>query len=102
MKFSLPWFTVAFSVAYIFVFAMDLALFLYYPLVGEFHLGEARGAVGPAMHWYGLVASAAIVGGATGLFARDHWIPSVLIPYLWLAPLATLMASAFLLRNFFA
>lgn len=101
MNFSLPWFTVAFSVAYIFIFAMDLALFLYYPLVREFHLGEVKGAVGPAMHWYGLVASAAIAGIATGLFARDRWIPSALIPYLWLAPVSTLVASAFLLRHFF-
>ena len=49
-RISLPWFSIAFSVAYVVVFALDLSLFLYYPLVKEIHLMPQGEALGPAMH----------------------------------------------------
>lgn len=101
MRLSLPWFTVAFSVAYIVIFALDLALFFYYPLVKEFHFSEINGAAGPAMHWYGLLASAAIFGFIASLIARDRWIPRGLIRHLWIVPSLAVVASAFMLRHFF-
>ncbi len=102
MKFiSLPWFTVVFSLFYIVVFAYDLSLFLYYPLPGRFSLAPLGADAGPAMHWYGMMASAAVAGLAAGVVLRDRWIPAALLSWLWLAPLAAMLASAYLLRQFF-
>jgi hypothetical protein len=101
-RFSPLWFTVAFSLAYVVVFVLDLTLFLYYPLTGEFHVEPVRAAAaGPAMHWCGLLASAAIVGLIAGLLAREHWIPPALQEWLWLAPALAMLATVYLLRQFF-
>ena len=53
------------------------------------------------MHWYGFLASAAIVGGIAGIVGRDRWIPRAVLPWLWLSPLASMIGSAILLRKFF-
>lgn len=99
---SPAWFTVAFSLSYIVVFALDLALFLYYPLRREFHLSSLSDpSAGPAMHWYGLLASATCIGLLASLLLRDHWIPARLTQWLWLTPVSTMLASLYLLRHFF-
>ncbi len=101
-RISLPWFSIAFSVAYVVVFALDLSLFLYYPLVKEIHLMPQGEALGPAMHWYGMLALSAIAGLIVSLIARDHWIPARAVAWLWLVPAAALAGCAYLLRQFFA
>jgi hypothetical protein len=99
--FSLPWFTFVFSLSYIFIFARDLPLFLYYPLIKEFHLSAVSGA-GPAMKWYGLLASTGIVSLIAAMVLRDRWIPAVLQQKFWLAPFVAMLAVAWQLRFFVA
>ena len=99
--FSRTWFTVIFCLAYIPVFALDWPLLLYYPLVKRVEFTELAGNAGPAMHWYGFVASAALAGLIAGLFLKDRWIPNLLLEWLWLAPVAATAASLYLLKGFF-
>lgn len=102
LRISLPWFTVAFSLSYIVIFALDMTLFLYYPVIGELHVKPLVGAAaGPAMHWYGLVASAAIVGLVVSVIGRDRWIPQTLGAWLWIAPASAMVVSVYLLLQFF-
>ena len=101
-RFSLPWFTLVFSLSYIFIFARDLPLFLYYPLTGEFHLSAVTTNMGPAMKWYGLLATTAVVSLAACLVLRERWIPAALMQKFWLAPCLAMLAVAYELRFFFA
>ena len=102
-RISLPWFTLTFSLSYIVFFAMDLPLFLYYPLTKQFTLTAIDAAVaGPSMHWYGLLASSAIAGLIVAAILRDRWIPAGLLQSFWLAPILAMLAVAYQLRFFFA
>lgn len=102
MKFiSRPWFTVGFSLSYPVVFARDWALFLYYPQVQQFHWGNSADDIGPPMHWYGLVATSALIGLGLALVAKDDWIAPRVARWLWLAPCVAMAGSAVLLRPFF-
>ena len=100
-RFSRIWFTVAFSLSYIPIFAQDWPLFIYYPVSGRAHFNAVAEEPGPAMHWYGFLASAAIVGVIAGAAGRDRWIPKAALPWLWVAPLAAMGGSFILLRKFF-
>lgn len=102
MKFlSRPWFTVGFCLAYPLVFARDWALFVYYPQSQRFHWGNAAQDVGPPMHWYGLVATAALVGLVVALVGRDAWLPPRLLRWFSLAPCIAMLGALILLRTFF-
>jgi hypothetical protein len=100
-RLSGPWFTAGFCVAYPLVFALDWALFLYYPVPGRFHWGNAAQDVGPPMHWYGLVATAALIGLVAALAGRDAWLtPQVQRCLAW-TPCIAMLGSLILLRQFF-
>jgi hypothetical protein len=101
MRFSPSVFAVAFCCAYIYVFAANEPLFLYYPLHGQFTWGHQllKGS-GPAMAWYGLMASAGIVSTVLALVIPERAIGR-LRGYLWLFPCAAMLASVFLLRKLF-
>jgi hypothetical protein len=102
-RISLPWFSLTFSLSYIAFFVLDLPLFLYYPLTRQFTLSPLDAAVaGPAMHWYGLLASSAIAGLIAAIVLRERWIPGPLLQKLWLAPILAMFAVAWQLRFFFA
>lgn len=96
-------FSTVFCCAYAAVYWFDLPLFLYYPLNGEIHLGPypVKSAEGPAMAWYGLMASAALVAAVTALAVPERWISNGLKNHLWLFPLGTMLVCVFLLRVFF-
>jgi hypothetical protein len=101
IRVSPTWFSIAFGLSYILIFARDWRLFLYYPLPRKFSLVRLSGDVGPDMHWYGFFASAAIVAAIVGLLCKDRWWPAKLRPWLWLAPLMTMVSITYLLKHFF-
>jgi hypothetical protein len=114
-RFAPAVFMVAFCFAYACVFAMNWPLFSYYPLHGQFTWGHhvlqgvpagdvtaAAAPVGPAMAWYGLMASAGIAAALVALIVPDRAIDRVLRNYLWLFPCAAMLTCVFLLRHFFA
>lgn len=101
-KFAPTTFAVAYACAYVLVLAMHLPLFLYYPLNGQFVWGrEEIGGVGPSMAWYGLMASAAIIGVLAALIVSDGLLNKVLRNYLWPLPVAAIVGCTYLMRHFF-
>lgn len=95
-------FSLAYCAAYAAVFALDAPLFLYYPVEGRFAWSWAPlDAVGPAMAWYGLMASAAAVALPAALVVPERRAIAALRNLLWLFPAAALLVSAWLLRVFF-
>lgn len=102
LRFSPGVFLVAFCCAYAVVFSLDLPLFLYYPLSGDFSwVAVASEGAGPAMAWYGLVASAGIVAAFAAVLVPDRVGDRLLRGYFWLAPVALMLVCVFLLRQFF-
>jgi len=101
-RFSPPWFTLLFCMAYLASLTLNQALFLYYPLVGQFSLSPLDAAAGPPMLWYGLMANAAVAGLLAGIVLPQRWLPDRLIAWSWLVPVATMAGVALDLRAFFA
>ncbi len=63
-------FSTLFVIAYTLCFFFNVALFKYYPMVGEFHVSAQGRAAGPPISWYGWVAIAALAGLAGAGIAR--------------------------------
>ena len=97
-------FAVVFAVVYVIAVEKNYALFTYHPAVNGFGGGVEEPKDGPAMYWYGWLATAGIVafivGAVASLFpeslARRLW-PG----WTWVVPAGVMVAFAYLLRNFF-
>jgi hypothetical protein len=95
-------FMIAYCCVYIFVLAMNLPLFMYYPLHGDFAWGwQGLKGAGPAMAWYGLMANAAIVAVVVAVCVPNRLPDRALRNCLWLVPVAAIVACTFLMRGFF-
>lgn len=101
MRLSGPWFSIGFCIGYAVVFALDLPLFLYYPVPKRVVLSETAGLAGPAMHWYGLLASASIAGLVAGLIGRNEWLTPRRVAWSIAAPLLAMATVVWQLRVFF-
>jgi len=98
-------FSAAFCCAYVWALATNHPLFLYYPLHGDFRWGmqpllTSAQASGPAMAWYGIVATASLLAVCATLCVPRR-LSGRLTPYLWLFPVGAMLGCAFLLRRFF-
>jgi len=103
-----PVFAIVFAVVYAVTYALavwkNYALFTYHPALYEFGIGVQKAKDGPAMYWYGWMATAAIAGSLAGLLAclvparasRRLW-PDLA----WLVPLCVMLFFAWLLRGYF-
>ncbi len=60
-----------------------------------------KGAVGPAMAWYGLMADAGIAALILALAIPDRLLDRALRNYLWLFPGGAMLVCVYLLRVFF-
>ncbi len=97
-------FAVVYSIAYVLSVLSNYALFTYHPAIGEFGAGVQKGKDGPAMYWYGWLATSAIVASVAGALAavlpesatRRLW-PGLT----WLVALVALAVLAYDLRQFF-
>jgi hypothetical protein len=77
-------FGVVFSIIYPLVVVRGWQLFTYYPKVGKWVLLNQPANVptpGPGMHWYGFIATTAIIAAIVGLIAS--LIPENLIKRIW-------------------
>ena len=101
LSFNPAVFAIVFSLAYAAAFWFNAPLFMVYPLNGDFVWGSKLLAdAGPAMAWYGLMADAAIAAVILA-FVIPSRATSGLRNYIWLFPLAAMLASLYLLRIFF-
>lgn len=105
---SFPVFAIVFAVAYAVAYAVSVhnnyALFTYHPALNEFGVGVQKPKDGPAMYWYGWLATAGIVASVAGLLAcyLPQRLTSRLRPsFSWAVPLAVMVFFAYLLRGYF-
>lgn len=97
-------FAVVFAVAYIFVVEANYALITYHPIPGEWGLGVEKAQEGPAMYWFGWLATsgliAAIAGGVATLLPES--VTSRLWPgWTWVAAIGVMIAFCYLLGELF-
>lgn len=96
-------FGATFAILYVVAMEMNIAAFTYHPRLMEFGLGTESVRSGPAMYWYGWVATSAIGGLVLGAVA---WILPVRAPRLWYAlgwllPLGGMIAAVYFMIPFF-
>lgn len=92
-------FMIAYSAAYAFVFAMDWPLFRFYPLHGVLNWGAGTlKGEGPAITWYGLMSYALMFGIAMSMLIPDRLLGRFGRSNAWIAPLAVMAYSVYLLR----
>ena len=106
MSRAFPVFGIVFAVVYSLVYALavwkNYALFTYHPALNEFGIGVEKPKDGPAMYWYGWMATAgiaALVASAAACLvpaARRLWSGLA-----WLVPLGAMLFFAWLLRGYF-
>ncbi len=99
--FSRAWFALGFCIAYPLCLLLDGHLFLYYPLIGQWSFHPLPDTAGPAMQWYGLMASAGLVGGVAGLLLPGRDRSPALLRWTAAITLLAMAASVYLLRGFF-
>jgi hypothetical protein len=97
-------FAAAYAVAYAIAVENNYALFTYHPAINEFGAGVQKPKDGPAMYWYGWMATAGIAASIAGLLAC--WLPEHLTQRLrsgwsWLVPLGAMVFFGYLLRAYF-
>jgi hypothetical protein len=105
---SFPVFAVVFAavwaVTYVVCVEKNYALFTYHAALNEFGWGAQKAKDGPAMYWYGWMATSGIVAGAAALAAC--WLPESLTRRLWsgwswAVPVAVMLVFCYLLRGYF-
>lgn len=97
-------FSVVFAIVYVIAVEKNLALVTYHPALGEFGMGVQAPQDGPAMYWYGWLATSAIAAFAAALVAA--WLPENMTKRLWpalawLVPVVVMAAFCYLLRSYF-
>jgi hypothetical protein len=101
---TFPILAAAFALIYIIAAESGLAAVTYYPKLGTWRLWTQPGGaeIGPAMHWYGWMitaAAGAVVVSLAALPLTRSWAPPAWIG--WAVPLATMVAFLYFLRDFF-
>ena len=97
-------FAVVYAVAYVIAVEQNYALFTYHPAIEEFGFLVEPPREGPAMYWYGWMATSGIVALAAGLIACS--IPERLTQRLWSGwswtiPLGVMLVFGYILRGYF-
>ena len=97
-------FTVVYSVSYLIAVQNNYALFTYHPALEEFGPLVQPPRDGPAMYWYGWIATATIVAFAAATLAR--FMPERLGQRLWsgrswAVPIASMVVFFYMMSGFF-
>lgn len=97
-------FAVTYPIAYVIAVENNYALFTYHPALGEFGFLVERPKDGPAMYWYGWMATAGIVAflvGAISCVIPERAAQRLWPGWSWAVPLAVMVVFSYLLRGFF-
>ena len=97
-------FAVVYAVAYAAAMWQNYALFTYHPVLNQIAMGVEKPKDGPAMYWYGWMATAAIAAALACLVASlvpDRITRRLWSGWSWAIPLAVLFFLAYLLRGYF-
>jgi hypothetical protein len=105
---SFPVFATVFAIVYALVYVVavenNYALFTYHPADNLFGFLVERPRSGPAMYWYGWMATAAIAAFVAGLIAcydPERLTKHVWSGLSWAVPGVMMLVVAYLLRGFF-
>jgi hypothetical protein len=105
---SFPLFAIVFAAAYAILYVLSVeynwALFTYHPALEEFAFLVEKPKEGPAMYWYGWMATSAL--GAFVVAAIVSWLPAgwakrVWPGWSWAVPVAAMLFVVYLLRRYF-
>jgi hypothetical protein len=99
---TFPVFAAAFAVIYVFAVEQNWALVTYHPRIREWGWLVEPSRSGPAMYWYGWLATSALGAAAASLVALPfmrRWTPPVWLG--WAVPLIVMAVFVYLLRGFF-
>ena len=97
-------FAVTYAVAYVIAVEQNYALFTYHPAIEEFGFLVEPPREGPAMYWYGWIATAGIVALVAGVIAclvPEQMAKRLWSGWSWAVPVAAMFAFGYLLRGFF-
>ena len=97
-------FAVVFAIVYVIAVEKNYALFTYHPAIGEFGAWVQQPKDGPAMYWYGWLATAGIaatVAGALASFLPNSLTQRLWPGWAWVVAAAVMAAFAWILRNYF-
>lgn len=97
-------FAVAYAIAYVIAVEGNYALFTYHPAIQEFGAGVEKAKDGPAMYWYGWMASAGIAASAAGVLAAllpESATRRVAPGLTWMVALAAMAFFCYDVRVFF-
>ena len=89
-----------FGIVYLTAFYMDWAPFRYYPDARTFHL-KVTPQDGPAILWYGWVASAALVSAAVAAVVPRQLAQRLRPGWAWVVPLAIMVLMLLYERRWF-
>jgi hypothetical protein len=94
--------TLVFGIAYAIAVYVDVPLFRYYPLVQRWSLHDlATQSLGPAMSWYGWIATAAIPAVVLALLVPNRNGERIPAAVFWLVPLVMFAAGWYHERAWF-
>jgi len=97
-------FTVVYALAYVIAVWKNYALFTYHPATGALGLGVEKPQDGPAMYWFGWMATAGIAAIGACLIAwlvPERYAQRLGSGWSWIVPLGVLIFFANLLRGYF-
>jgi len=97
------WFAITYSIAYLIAVTGNLALFTYHPALGEFGLWVEDSRDGPAMYWYGWLATAGLSAAIISLSGCQlpHLAARVRPALSWGIPIVAMLAFVWILRGYF-
>jgi hypothetical protein len=101
---ALPVFSIAFALIYIASVQYNLALFTYHPEIAQWGPLVQPPKQGPAMYWYGWLATATI--GSAALAALSLALPARAVErttstLVWLIPIIMIGVISYILRGYF-
>ena len=97
-------FSVVYSLTYLLAVKKNLALFTYHPALEEFGALVEPPRDGPAMYWYGWMATsliAALIAAALTRFIPERLAGRLWSGWSWAAPIASMLVFVYMLSGFF-
>jgi hypothetical protein len=97
-------FAVVFSAVYVIAVEANYALVTYHPAIGEWGAGVEKPREGPAMYWYGWLATSTIVAtiaGAAAALLPEELARRLWSGWSWVTAVGVMIAFCYLLRGFF-
>jgi hypothetical protein len=97
-------FAVAYVIIYVTAVVKNLALFTYHPELNQFGPLVQPPISGPAMYWYGWLATAGLGALAISAIAAQlpgRWSAKLWSGWSWAVPMAAILTVVYILRGYF-